>query len=197
MILSPRRTAQLGLAAAITVAVLSLTALVIRPLTARESLGFAEPGSPAPAFKLADAEGRTLDLHDLRGKVAILYFTSIHCPASVAYNQRVEALARRYKSDPRVRFFAINIDRNADPQAVRVDAKIVGRTFPTLCDTKSEVATLYSVKSTPQIAIIDPTGALRYRGPFDDNASEGSVTHRYVADTLATILAHAEFALAH
>jgi peroxiredoxin len=196
LLLTPRRSAHLGLGATIFLTITSLVTIFLRPLTADKPIGFAEPGAPAPLFKLSDGEGRSLSLHDLRGQVAILYFTSIHCPDCARYNKRVEALAKRYRNDPRVRFVAINIDRHEDPLAVRVDAKIVGRTFPTLCDTKSEVATLYSIKSTPQIAIVDPQGSMRYWGPFDDNSNESEVTQRYVADTLATILANPELAFA-
>ncbi len=196
MILSPRRSAHFGLCAAIALGVISMMTIFLRPLTANKRLDFAEPGAPAPLFKLADSEGRSLSLHDLRGQVAILYFTSIHCPESGTYNARVESLAKRYRNEPRVRFVAINIDPDVNPLAVRVDAKVVGRSFPTLCDSKSEVATLYSIKSTPQVAVVDPQGTLRYRGPFDGDARGGRVAQRYVADTLATILANSELAFA-
>jgi len=192
--LSPRRFAQLGLGAAIMLAVASMATIFIRPLVLSRPMAFAEPGTPAPLFKLSDPDGRSLYLGDLHGQVAILYFTSIHCPDCAAYNSRIQALANRYRNEPRVRFVAINIDPNVDPVAVRVDAKIVGRSFPTLLDVKSEIATLYSVKSTPQIAVIDPQGTLRYRGPFDDNSTEKSVTHRYVAETLSALLTNRELA---
>jgi peroxiredoxin len=174
----------------------SMSAIFLRPLASPRPTAFAEPGSPAPIFKLSDAEGRFLALHDLRGRVAVLYFTSIHCPLSVSYNARVDALAKRYRNDSRVQFIAIDIDSGANPLAVRVDSKIVGRTFPTLLDSRREVARLYSVNSTPQIAVVDPAGTLRFNGPFDDNTSETSVTHPYVAETLATLLANRELAFA-
>jgi peroxiredoxin len=192
--LSPRRFAQLGLGAAIVLAVASMATIFIRPLVVSRPLAFAEPGTPAPLFKLSDPDGRSLYLGDLHGQVAILYFTSIDCPNCAAYNSRIQALANRYRNDPRVRFVAIDIDPNPDPLAVRVDAKVLGRPFPTLLDPKSEVATLYSVKSTPQIAIVDPNLTIRYLGPFDDNSAEKSVTHRYVAETLAALLTNRELA---
>jgi hypothetical protein len=177
-------------------AIASLSAIFLRPMAYTRPTAFAEPGSPAPAFKLADSEGRSLALDELRGRVAVLYFTSIHCRISGSYNARVDALAKRYRNDRRVQFIAIDVGVGADPLAVRVDSKIVGRTFPTLLDPKREVATLYSIQTTPQIAIIDPAGTLRFNGPFDDNTSESNVTHPYVAKTLATLLANRELAFA-
>jgi peroxiredoxin len=194
--ISPRCTAQLGLTAALSLFVVAMATIFLRPLFAQRPIAFAEPGNPAPYFNLADPEGRTLSSDDLRGSVAILYFTSVHCPDCATYNARVEALAHRYRNDQRVRFVAINLDPNSDPLQVRVDAKIIGRSFPTLLDDKSIAATAYSIKSTPQIAVIAPTGVLRYRGPFDDNAIESQVKERYVADTLASLLNNSELAAA-
>ena len=104
---------------------------------------------------------------------------------------RIEALAHRYRNDPRVRFIAINVDPDVDPLEVRVDAKVVGRSFPTLIDSKSEVAMRYSIKSTPQVAVIDPQGTLRYRGPCDNG------TQNYCSDILASLLANPELAFAN
>ena len=190
------RSAHIGLAAAILLFCAAIAALLLRSHFEQRPVAFAEPGNPAPSFNLHDADGRFLSLDDLRGSAAVLYFTSIHCPNCAAYNPRIQALANRYRSDPRVRFVAINIDPGTDPLQIRVDAKVVGRSFPTLIDDKTVTATAYSITTTPQVAVIDPVGTLRYRGPFDDNASESKVTAQYVADTLAGILAHPELAFA-
>jgi peroxiredoxin len=167
--------------------------LILRPRF-DNPVAFAEPGTRAPNFKLADPDGRTLSLYDLRGKAVVLFFTSLHSPDCVGYTPRIESLARRYKNDARVQFVAVNLDADVDPLQVRVESKILGRSFPTLIDSKSEVATLYSVKSAPQVAVIDPEGTLRYRGPFDDSASEGSITQRYCAEALSNLLANRELA---
>ncbi len=193
---SQRRTAQLGLASAVTVLIAAMVTIFLRPLFDQRPIAFAEPGNPAPYFNLHDGEGRSVSLDDLRGSVAVLYFTSVNCPDCGAYNARIESLAQRYRSDPRVRFIAVNIDPAADALQVRVDAKIIGRTFPTVIDEKALAATAYSIKSTPQIAVIAPTGILRYRGPFDDNAVESQVKDHYVMDTLASLLNNSELAAA-
>jgi peroxiredoxin len=163
----------------------------------RRPLAFAEPGNPAPAFKLRDIDGRALTTDDLRGTVTVLYFTSTHCPDSAAYHPRVHALAHRYRNDTRVKFFAVNVDPTPDPLTIRVDAKIVGRSFPTLVDDKAQVAAAYSIKKTPEIAVIGPNGTLRYRGPFDDSAIESQVHQRYVADTIARLVNNPELVFAN
>jgi peroxiredoxin len=193
---SPRRTAQFGLASAITLFIAAMATMFLRPLFDQRPVAFAEPGNPAPFFSLHDPEGRSITLDDLRGSVAVLYFTSVNCPNCGAYNARIESLALRYRNDPRVRFVAVNIDPAADPLQIRVDAKVIGRTFPTVIDDRSFAATAYSIKSTPQLAVIAPTGILRYRGPFDDNAFESKVKDHYVADTLASLLNNSELAAA-
>ena len=191
----PRWQAQFGLAAAIILGIASMATIFARPRF-EKPLAFAEPGTVAPEFKLHDADGRALSLFDLRGQAAVLYFTSVHCPDCAAYNARIEKLAKRYASDARVKFIAIDIDPDIEPVEVRVDAKVVGRSFPTLIDAKGEVASRYSVKNTPQVAVIDPQGTLRYRGPFDDSITESAVTQHSCADTLATLLANRELTFA-
>src|SRR5437773_940733 len=167
--LSPRRTAQLGLASAMLMWVLSMGLLIVRPLM-EKPLPFAEPGTTAPDFALRDTEGRSVSLSSLQGQAVVLCFTSARNPNCMQYHDRIEAIARRYRADARVRFYAVNVDPNADALEVRVDAKIVGRSFPTLVDPAGQVAARYSIIDTPQIAIVDPSGLLRYRGPVDDNA---------------------------
>ncbi len=193
---SERRVAQFGLGATLALLVAAMAAIFTRPLFDQRPVAFAEPGNPAPYFKLHDPEGRFLSLDDLRGTIAVLYFTSVNCPQCATYNERIEKLARRYRNDSGVQFVAIDIDPHADPLQVRVDAKIVNRTFPTLMDDKCLAADAYSIKSTPEVAVIGPTGTLRYCGPFDDNAVESKVQHHYVADALGNLVASPELASA-
>jgi len=53
-------------------------------------------GAPAPDFELADIEGRTLRLRDLRGLPVVLEFGSYTCPIFCGHNEAMDRLAKHY-----------------------------------------------------------------------------------------------------
>jgi peroxiredoxin len=194
--LSQRHFAHLGLGSAIALIILSFASLLLTPRF-QSIVTPAEVGAPAPEFALRDTDGRLVELDALRGRDIVLCFTSSHCPKSAAYNDRIHALARKYAGDDRVSFFAINVDHDATPVEVRVDAKVINRPFPTLLDERGQVAARYVPKCSPEMVVIDSAGMLRYRGPFDDNIAQGHVTQTICADTLRAILSDPTLPLAN
>ncbi len=190
--LTPRRTAHFGIAATLIVLISSLSALIAKTIDANQHL--ARPGLSAPHFELDDLQGNPVSLTSLRGKVVVLYFTSVRCPACNDYAPRVIDLAEQYADNTNVEFVAIDseslVDSPANLDEMRVQAKILGQTYPTLVDESGRVAKLYDAKRTPSFYVIGPRGVVRYRGAFDDNRRESQVKHTYVADALAALLAN-------
>lgn len=185
--LSPRRSAHLGVVAGSVLLVANMTALILTPMHYKP-VPRADVGTLAPDFTLADAQGRSVALASLRGQAVVLCFTSLHCPISSAYAARINSLARSYANDSRVQFLALNVDSDTTPIQVRVDAKITGRPFPTLIDEHSRVAEAYSALPSPTFIVVDPQGIVRYRGPFDDSVTESSVIQHFCADTLRDLV---------
>jgi cytochrome oxidase Cu insertion factor (SCO1/SenC/PrrC family) len=164
-----RRVAHLGLAAAAIVLVACMSIVLAAPRLSRP-IAVAEVGTVAPDFQLPDTEGRPVTLSSFRGRSVVLFFGNLHCPKTAVCNDRVGALAEQYARDGHAQFLAINVDRKSDRTdalQVRVDARVVGRTFPTLLDRKGTLADRYSARTTPSFILIDPTGVVRYRGPLD------------------------------
>lgn len=185
---SGRRAAQIGLAGAAMVLILSMGALLAR--TARpETTMLVSLGSTVPDFQLPDLNGNPLRLSSLRGKIIVLFFANPHDPASIQYGSRINDLARQLENG-RVQFLAINtkLDEN-DIAILRVQAKIVGRPFPTLIDSEGWLARAMQVSCTPTILVINSDGELQYRGAFDDNENPQAVRRQYCAEVVRALLA--------
>ena len=124
----------------------ALAALELAPL----------PRAAAPAFTLADLDGRALSLASLRGQTVLIYFWATWCP----YCQKelpatVQELARRYR-DRQLVVLAVNIEEGRDK--VRAWVTKHGLSVPVLLDSEGEVSGEYRVTATPTAVLVDRDG---------------------------------------
>jgi len=133
-------------------------------------------GNRAPEFSLSPANGGpAVSLSQEIGKhrLTVLMFIATKCPYSNGYNERMQRLSLDYA--PRgVAFFGINSNEGEPAAAVVEHARSHGMTFPILKDGGSRVANLYDAQRTPEIFVVDFSGALRYHGRIDENAFDPS-----------------------
>jgi peroxiredoxin len=148
-------------------------------------------GKPAPVFALPDTEGVT---HKPGGAPAtMIVFTCNHCPYALAWHGRIVAIARDYCARG-VRVLAINPnDAKRYPrdsfEAMR--ARVHSGDFdgvPYLRDESQEVARAYDALKTPEVFILDASGALRYRGAPDADYEDPSQDAAYLRGALDAIL---------
>jgi peroxiredoxin len=148
-------------------------------------------GEPAPTFALPDTEGT---LHEPDGAPAtVLVFTCNHCPYALAWHDRILAVARDY-ADRGVRVLAVNPnDAERYPrdsiEAMRTrvqDGQFDG--VPYLRDDSQEVARAYDAKTTPDVFVLDASGALRYRGAPDADYEDPSLDAAYLRAALDALL---------
>ena len=71
--ISARRRAQFGLISGVVVLFIAMS-IVLAGAFEKPNLRLAQLGTPAPSFRLPDANGQTLSLASLRGSVVVLYF---------------------------------------------------------------------------------------------------------------------------
>jgi cytochrome oxidase Cu insertion factor (SCO1/SenC/PrrC family) len=188
--MSPRVAAHLGLGAASLVLVSSICLLHSRAAEAKHALR-ARPLGSAPAFVLSDPTGKSVSLAACQGRAVVLAFTSISCPVSNDYRQRLAAFARRYSADPRVAILRVNVGRGmplpdkSNPSGAldfRSSGALIDEPAPMLMDPDCDVAGRYAVDTTPTFVVIDGQGIIRYRGSFDDNRNAAQVTSHYCED---------------
>ncbi|MEO6168854.1 MAG: thioredoxin family protein [Chitinophagales bacterium] len=165
-------------------------------LTSAATNGY-KVGDTVKDFSLKNIDGKMISLNDFSSaKGAIVIFTCNHCPYAKAYEQRVLALDKMFKSKG---YPVIAINPN-DPKAVPDDsfdnmvknAKDKGFTYPYLMDETQQVARQFGAARTPHVYVLNKTGngyEVAYIGAIDDNTEDaGKVQHKYVEDAVNALI---------
>lgn len=155
-------------------------------------------GDKASDFKLKNVDGKLVSLADFpTAKGFVVVFTCNNCPYAKAYQDRIIALDKEYKTKG---FPVIAINPN-DPavepgdsyEAMVTRSKEKGYSFPYLYDEKHEVYRQYGATKTPHIFVLKKNGQgeliVSYIGAVDDNHQDASaVTQPYLENALNALL---------
>ncbi len=148
----------------------------------------------APAFDLPGVDGRNHALADYAdAQVLVLVQSCNHCPYVLAWEGRLNDLARTY-ADRGVRIVAVSSnDADAYPadsfEAMVEHAREAGYVFDYLYDASQDVARALGSERTPEAFVYDADRALVYHGALDDNRDEDAVTTHYLRDAIEAALA--------
>ncbi|MBI3726163.1 redoxin domain-containing protein [bacterium] len=154
---------------------------------------------PVRDFKLKDvmAEKESfVTLSELKGKkTVVLFFVSDKCPVTWGYEQRTGKLIADFRKKDVV-FLGIRSSAGDSAEEIKRYAEVKNFDIPILFDDRNVVADYYGARSTPQYAVIDTNGVLRYYGAFDDlqtartwQTKESEAKAQYVRDALTAVLA--------
>ena len=181
----------------IKTSVLSIILVFISAFTTAQNKGY-KVGDEATNFTLENIDGKKTSLSDYKdAKGFIIVFTCNTCPFSVAYEDRIMALDKKYKTKG---YPVIAINPN-DPAAksgdsmaaMKVRAKEKGFTFPYLLDVGQKIYPQYGASRTPHVYILERQGnkyIVQYIGAIDNSSrNPDAVTERYVEDALDALLA--------
>lgn len=158
-------------------------------------------GDIATDFKLLNIDDTTVSMSDFTdAKGFIVVFTCNSCPYSVAYEDRIIALDKKYKE---LGFPVIAINPNNpekspkdDVAGMKVRAKEKGFTFPYLFDEGQRIYPLYGATRTPHVYILQKESdyyKVEYIGAIDDNAQNASaVKEKFVENAVDALLAGKE-----
>ena len=154
-------------------------------------------GDTAANFTLKNIDDKNVSLKDYRSeKGIILIFTCNHCPYSVAYEDRIIALDKKYKE---LGYPVVAINPN-DPisypadsfseMKIRADEK--GFTFPYLFDDGQKIYPQYGATKTPHVYVLQNNSGVftvEYIGAIDNNVEdETKATENYVSDAIDALL---------
>ncbi|MEW6320705.1 MAG: tetratricopeptide repeat protein [Acidobacteriota bacterium] len=141
-----------------------------------------------------DLDGRPLDpLEPQRGIAAtVLLFTATDCPISNRYAPEVVRLRDAFASRG-VRFHLVYANAAETPGAIRAHAARFEYGLSIVRDPAHVLVAQAGASITPEAAVFDASGQLRYRGRIDDRYVDFGVdrpapTRRDLADALAAVL---------
>ena len=152
-------------------------------------------GDTIEDFSLMNTDNSMVSLRDYKdAKGFIIIFTCNTCPYSVANEDRILGLDRKYKKRG---FPVIAINPN-DPIAVpnesfekmKVRAQEKGFTFPYLLDKGQKVYPKFGATKTPEVFIVTRNDLkVQYIGAIDNSSRDPSaVTEKYVENALDALL---------
>ena len=137
-------------------------------------------GNAAPAFTAVDTHGKSQSLADYAGKWVVLEWFNHGCPATKKHYQLVngvgntQAMQKEYTQRGVIWLSVVSSGParqgyHSSAKKANDVAEDKGAT-PTaiIRDTAGVLGRLYGARNTPQYAIVDPAGVLRYAGAIDD-----------------------------
>jgi len=135
-------------------------------------------GEPAPEFSLADSNGTTRSLADAKGTFTVLEWSNPECPFVKKHygSGNMQQLQGDYTGKG-VTWWTINSSAPGKQGHVSAEQARALRTergdksSAMLLDPGGAVGRLYGAKTTPHLFIINPGGALIYKGAIDNTPS--------------------------
>lgn len=171
-----------------------LTLLITTMLSAQNGYDI---GDVATDFKLENVDNNFISLSDFsEAKGFILIFTCNTCPYAVAYEDRIEALNKKYATlgYPVVAVMPNNtkIKPGDSLEAMKKRTIEKGFTFPYLIDREQSIFPQYGATKTPHVYILEKVkgkNIVRYIGAIDDNYKSASMVKvKYVENAVEELL---------
>jgi thiol-disulfide isomerase/thioredoxin len=118
-------------------------------------------GQLAPDIAMADTEGKTRKLSDLKGKVVLIDFWASWCGPCRRENPNVVNLYKKYQKDG-FEVFSVSLDKTAEPwlKAIQTDGLIWKNHVSDLKGWQNAAAQQYGVNSIPHTLLIDKEGKI-------------------------------------
>ncbi len=143
-------------------------------------------GDPCPNFmNLECACGKIISLDDFKQDVLVIAISCNHCPAVVAYEDRMIEFAKKHGGENgKVGFVAIsvnNIEADKLPK-MKERAKEKGFNFYYAHDPSQKIARELGAKVTPHFFVFNKERKLVYMGAMDDNMDASKATRNYVEE---------------
>lgn len=153
-------------------------------------------GDIATDFNLENIDGKFVSLSDfIDAEGFIIVFTCNTCPYAVLYEDRIEALNKKYASQgyPLIAIMPNNVQTKPGDSMKSMKQRAIdkGFTFPYLMDTGQKIYPQYGATKTPHVYILESTTrgpVVRYIGGIDDNYKDATlVKTNYVEDAIEAL----------
>ncbi len=126
------------------------------------------------------------------GKPAVVFFLRTDCPISNRYAPTIQNLATKYAA--RVAFVLVYPSKNDTDQIIAANVAEFGYKLPWVRDPDHALVKKSGATITPEAALFDASGQLRYHGRIDNlyvsfGRTRRSPTKNDLEDALAAVLA--------
>jgi len=164
---------------AVLLTLFAVLAFVTNPVTS-QARGGLEIGATVENFSLADTDGATKSLDDLKGKKGtVVVWLSAQCPVVKAYKDRINEIASAYQAKG-IAFVGINSNVTEDLNYVKTNKTEFGYSFPVLIDKGNVLADKWGATVTPEVYYLDSKNVLLYHGAIDNDRSGKNITDQYL-----------------
>jgi peroxiredoxin len=135
-------------------------------------------GAPAPAFTLADSNGKTVSLADFKGKTVVLEWTNHDCPYVRKHydGNNMQALQKKWTAQGVVWLSLISSAPGTEgyvsaAEANKLTAERGAAPTDVLFDPSGDTGRVYGAQTTPHMYVITGNGTLVYMGGIDNKPS--------------------------
>ncbi len=152
----------------VLVLLLTVSSIGISYPNSKINLSSLKVGDKAPDFTITDPEGKTINLHSLKGKVVFLDFWASWCQPCRMANIEIVPLYHKYNPHG-FEIFSVSLDDKKDSwtNAIKNDKMIWPYHGSELKGYESRIAELYNVEGLPTTYLIDENGII-IDSDFDD-----------------------------
>ncbi|MFN4082170.1 MAG: thioredoxin family protein [Bacteroidia bacterium] len=143
-------------------------------------------GEKAPDFNLKNIDGKMVSLASIKNtKGYMVIFTCNHCPFSVAYEDRIIELHKKFapKGVPVVAINPNDEERQPEDSYENMIKRAKQKKFPFvyLHDETQQVARTYGAARTPHVFLLNSSLTTMYIGAIDDNHENAKeVNNKYL-----------------
>jgi peroxiredoxin len=113
-------------------------------------------GAPAPDFRLPDLQGRTVSLHDYRGREVLLVFSDPHCGPCDELAPHLARVDQEHRGDG----LSVLLVGRGTAEENRAKAKQFGFQFPVVLQDKWKLSKEYGIFATPAAFLIGEDGVI-------------------------------------
>ncbi len=166
-----------------------------RPLLSGDSIATAlqNPRLQAQDFSLPGSDGTTVTLsRDPTVQLHVLCFLGTECPMARVYGPRLQQMADEFR-DAGVEFIGVVSNVQDSMDEMKQYVRDHGIKFPVAKDYDHRVASAVGATRTPEVFVLDRTGAIRYQGRIDDQYQPGvarnEATQHDLRDAITSLIA--------
>lgn len=147
-------------------------------------------GDTAPNFtNLPGADGKNHSLADFKDADAVVIaITCNQCPVSIAYEDRLMALAKKHANKVAVVAICVSHEEEDRLPEMKKRAKAKGFSYPYLYDESQAIGRALGASATPEFFILNKDRKIAYMGAFDDDIDDAKVKEKYLEPALDAIL---------